>query len=168
MCSHEMIMLLTRQRFFEHYEPFIPGLFDSSMTPYQFYEQSPLLFWSIVTTGARRYAEDPILFERVVRQILQIALASLFSLSNSIQTIEAVLILCLWPIPINSMFKDSTHSLAGVAMQLALQNGLHILGREQDFVRQSIDEARSEVALRFRLWVHCVIIFQRYELVQHC
>ena len=132
------------------------------MTPDRFYEQSPLLYWSIVATGARRYPEDPILFERVVRQILQVALASLFSLSNSIPSIEAVLILCSWPIPVNTMFKDPTHALAGVAMQLAVQNGLHFFGREQDFVRQSIDEARSKVALRFRLWIHCVIIFQRW------
>ena len=157
-----MTWQLTRSRFFEHYEPFIPGLFDYNTTPTRFYEQSPLLFWCIVATGARRYTEDPILFERVVRQILQIALTSLFSLSNSIPTIEAVLILCSWPMPVNTMFKDATHALAGVAMQLAVQNGLHIFGREQDFVRQSIDEARSEVALRFRLWIHCVIIFQRY------
>lgn len=60
------------------------------------------------------------------------------------------------------MFKDSSHALCGVAMQLAVQNGLHVFGREQDYSRQNIDAANSEVALRFRLWIHCVVIFQRY------
>lgn len=61
------------------------------------------------------------------------------------------------------MFKDPSHALAGAAMQLALVNGLHVFDHEQDFVRQSIERNVSEVALRLRLWVHCVTIFQRLD-----
>lgn len=59
------------------------------------------------------------------------------------------------------MFRDSSHSLAGVAMQIALQNGLHIFGREQDYSRQNIDAGKSDVSLRFRLWIHCIMTFQK-------
>ncbi|EXJ69247.1 uncharacterized protein A1O5_07283 [Cladophialophora psammophila CBS 110553] len=135
------------------------------MSPEQYYERSPFLFWSIVATGARRFADDPTLFQRVVSQVLQIALRALFSYSNPVPNIQAVLILCLWPVPTNTMFRDSSHTLAGVAMQLAVQNGLHIFGREQDYSRQNIDAKNSEVALRFRLWIHCVVTFQSMNLV---
>lgn len=131
------------------------------MPPEQYYQRSPLLFWSILATGARRYTDDPTLFQRVVSQILQIALGTLFSFSNPVTTIQAVLILSLWPIPTNTLFHDSSHTLAGVAMQLAVQNGLHIFGREQDYSRQNVNEANSEVTLRFRLWIHCVVTFQK-------
>ncbi|KAL6246869.1 hypothetical protein RBB50_006176 [Rhinocladiella similis] len=152
--------------FFAHYEPFIPGLFDPNVPPEEYYDQSPFLFWSIVATGARRYTQDPTLFQRVVSQVLQIALGTLFSQTNPIPSIEAVLILCLWPVPQNTMFHDSSHPLAGIAMQLAVQNGLHIFGREQDYSRQNINASDSKVSLRFRLWVHCVIIFQNTNLIK--
>lgn len=148
-------------RFFKYYEPLIPGIFDTSATPDQYLELSPLLFWAIIVTGARGYSGDPTLYERIVRQVSQMALESLFSMTNLIPTIEAVLILCLWPTPVSTMFKDPSHALAGTAMQLAILNGLHVFGHEQDFVRQSIECVNSEVCLRFRLWVHCVTIFQR-------
>ncbi|KAJ9629054.1 hypothetical protein H2204_008994 [Knufia peltigerae] len=64
------------------------------------------------------------------------------------------------------MFHDSSHPLAGIAMQLAVQNGLHIFGREQDYSRQNINAADSKVSLRFRLWVHCVIVFQNTNLIK--
>lgn len=155
--------------FFQHYEPFIPGLFDANASPDQYLQQSPFLFWVIVATGARGYSKDPTLYERIVRQVSRLALESLFSMTNLIPTIEAVLILCLWPTPVNTMFKDPSHALAGTAMQLAIVNGLHVFGHEQDFVRQTIECANSEVCLRFRLWVHCVTIFQRsavFDLVK--
>lgn len=152
---------LMRLRFFAHYEVFLPGLFDPSAPPKQYYEQSPLLFWCILATGARRYTDDPTLFQRVVSQVLQIALSTLFSYSNHVSTIQAVLILCLWPIPTNTLFQDSSHALAGVAMQLAVQTGLHIFGHEQDYSRQNIDTANSEVFLRFRLWIQCLMTFQK-------
>lgn len=154
-------ILADNESFFQHYEPYIPGIFDATTSPDQYFEQSTFLYWTIVATGARKYSEDPTLYERIVRHISQMALGSLFSMANLIPTIEAVLILCLWPTPINTMFKDPSHALAGTAMQLAMVHGLHIFGHEQDFVRQSIECAKSEVSLRFRLWIHCVIIFQR-------
>ncbi len=131
------------------------------MPPEEYYERSPFLFWSIVATGARRYADDPTLFQRVVSQVQQIALGTLFSCSNPIPTIQAVLILCLWPIPVNSMCQDTSHTLGAVAMQLAVQNGLHILGHQQDYERQNINTSNSEVSWRFRLWIHCVLTVQK-------
>ncbi|KAJ9610476.1 hypothetical protein H2200_005253 [Cladophialophora chaetospira] len=156
---------LTQVRFFAHYEGFIPGLFDPNMLPERYYELSPFLFWCIVATGARRYADDPTLFQRIVSQVLKIALETLFSFSNPFPKIQAVLLLCLWPIPTNTLWQDSSHALAGVAMQLAVQNGLHIFGHEQDYARQNIDTANSEVSLRFRLWIYCLVVFQNTNLI---
>jgi transcriptional regulatory protein LEU3 len=113
---------------------------------------------------------------------MDLALPALYSILQPIPAIQAVLLLCSWPMPTSTLFTDPSHALAGAAMQLAIQNGLHILCREQDFARrptkkeddlgpspaQSIDpkseiglwSADGEIVFRIRLWVHCVTVFQ--------
>lgn len=150
----------TWRRFFTHHAQFIPGVFDATKTPEEYHDESQFLFWSIVCTGARRYTEDPILLERVASQIMGLALPSLYSMSNAIPAIQAVLLLCLWPLPINTMFKDPSHAMIGAAMQLALQNGLHHFDREQDFARTKMTSGEENRLFRARLWMHCVNIFQ--------
>jgi hypothetical protein len=94
---------------------------------------------------------------------MDFALPSLYSISNPIPAIEAVLLLCLWPLPINTMYKDPSHALAGAAMQLAVQNGLHIFGHEQDFIRTRVCSPDSGKVFRAQLWMHCVTVFQRSD-----
>ena len=92
---------------------------------------------------------------------MEIALPSLYSISRPIPAIQAVLILCLWPLPISTMWKDPSHALIGAAVQLAVQNGLHVVGHEQDFARTLSKSTESERLGRARLWIHCLIVFQR-------
>ena len=153
-------VMLTWSSFFERYADFVPGLCDEYMSPAQYHDLSPFLFWAIVGTGARRH-RDLVLLERVAKHIMDIALPSLYSISQPIPAIQAVLILCLWPLPISTMWKDPSHALIGAAVQLAVQNGLHMVGHEQDFARTLSKSTRSEILGRARLWIHCLIIFQR-------
>ena len=46
-------------------------------------------------------------------------------------------------------------------MQLAVQNGLHVYGHEQDFHRENVKPKDEDKLLRARLWVQCTIVFQR-------
>ena len=155
--------MLTRRSFFERYANFVPGLCDPSLSSVQYYSLSPFLFWAIVGTGARRH-RDPVLLERVGKHIMEIALPSLYSISKPIPAIQAVLVLCLWPLPISTVLKDPSHALIGAAVQLAVQNGLHMVGYEQDFARTLSKSTESERLSRARLWIHCLIIFQRRVL----
>ena len=148
-------------RFFLHYAPYIPGVYDSSVSPDEYYGLSQFLFWSIVCTGARKYTKDPTIMERVARRIMNLALSSIYSISQPILAIQAVLLLCLWPLPISTMYKDPSHALAGAAMQLAIQQGLHVFGHEQDFARTQLWFADSDKIFRARLWINCLIVFQR-------
>ena len=148
-------------RYFEHYASFVPALVDPSLTPETCYEQSEFLFWTIICTGARKYAEDPTVLERVAQRIMEIARTALFTIQNPIPAIQAALILCLWSAPIDTMWKDPSHVVSGTALQLAVQNGLHSMGREQDFRRVNVSN-NSKSTLRGQLWVHCVVISQRF------
>ena len=147
-------------RFFKHYVSFIPGIFTFDLSLPGYHERSPFLFWSIVCTGARRFANSDF-FRESVSKVRSLTGSSLLQIQDPIPTIQAILILCMWPLPVDTMWKDPSHALAGAAYQLAVQNGLHIYRNEQDFRRIQIQEDHPSRVFRLHLWLHCVIIFQR-------
>ncbi|CAM1507621.1 Fc.00g072620.m01.CDS01 [Cosmosporella sp. VM-42] len=144
--------------FFRHYLPLIPIL-DQQLTPNQYHDLSPFLFWTIVFVGSRRYSKDPILLSLLSPRMNTMALQALESRSTPIQTIQASLLLCLWPVPINTMHRDFSHILSGAATSLAMQIGLHVTGSGQDFARTRLHPSiHTQKLFRAQLWMHCLII----------
>jgi hypothetical protein len=119
----------------------------------------------IVYVGARRYSKDPTIFESLTKPLKEMVQRTLFDPDNAISTIKAALLLCLWPSPVDSSFKDRGHAIAGAAMQRAVQQGLPYSSRQQDFVRVALRQSAEDVLLRGRLWAHCVTVFQRYAFL---
>jgi transcriptional regulatory protein LEU3 len=171
--------------FHEHYAPAFPKVFDRDTLPDACYAESPLLFWSIVCTGSRKY-KDPTLLERLSKHVVPLALRTIVANSQPIYAIKAVLLLCCWPMPINTLYKDPSQALAGAAMLLAVQSGLHVRGRGEDFahrptklptppISRPTPSKRSDTDInltrpggkaqyRFQLWLCCLITFQRTNL----
>jgi transcriptional regulatory protein LEU3 len=147
-------------RFFQHYAPFLPGLLDPDTPWTSYHQRSPFLFWTIICTGARHFP-DLGFFQSVSSKVRTLTGSSLLQVQDPIPTIQASLILCLWPLPLDTMWKDPSHALAGAAMQLAIQNGLHAFRHEQDFRRDPIDSNDRMRVFRVQVWLHCVIVFQR-------
>ncbi len=143
------------------------GIFDRDQTPNEVYEYSEFLFWTIVCVGARKYSKDPTLVESLIKPVTALARQSLFDPDHAIPTIQAALIFCLWPLPINTVVIDQSHAIAGAAMQLAIQKGLPYASRKQDFVRVALKQSEVDKLLRARLWAHCVVVFQRYAVDIH-
>jgi hypothetical protein len=79
------------------------------------------------------------------------------------KTIQSLLLLCMWPFPMDTMITDVSLSMTGVAMQLALQNGLHSFGRRQDFTVQITQNEKQDL-FRPRLWSNCKAVCQMYVL----
>ncbi|KAL7916132.1 hypothetical protein GGI35DRAFT_21864 [Trichoderma velutinum] len=146
--------------FCEHYAPAVSGIFDPEKTPNQIYEYSAFLFWAVIYVGARKYHKDPTIVEALALPLARLTRESLFDPEHAISTLQAVLILCLWPLPVDSTFKDQTHAIAGAAMQLAIQKGLPYSSRKQDFVRVALRQPEGDKLFRARLWVYCLIVFQ--------
>lgn len=69
------------------------------------------------------------------------------------------------------MFKDQTLAYCGIAIQLALQHGLHMSGSRQEFELEHLQSERDHEAARIRamrgndrkLWTYCRIVCQRFE-----
>ena len=111
-------------RYFKFYHPVLPIL-DPTLSPNVCYCQSPFLFWTILVSGCRRYSQDPTMLESIGPQVNGMAFASISSPSTLIQTLQGLLILCTWAVPLKSMTKDMTYVASGASIHLAMQIGLH-------------------------------------------
>src|ERR1700760_4273292 len=131
-------------RFWKHYARFLPGMFSSEvLTPEEVFRESEFLFWAILCTGARKYTQDPTIFDRLSKRIVGLATTSMCLNQKPVPIIQGILILCTWPIPTVTIFKDASLFLAGAALQLALHNGLHLISREADFASKPVEPVIS-------------------------
>ncbi|KAK5996400.1 Regulatory LEU3-like protein [Cladobotryum mycophilum] len=143
--------------FFTFYAPYLPIL-DPTASPNFYYEQSPFLFWTVVYIGSRRYPHDPTLVGRLSYTINTMAFMALESRSSPIQTIQGILLLCLWPVPVDTMHRSISLVLGGATLYFAMQIGLHVAGVGQDFARTVVSRSRSEKLKRALLWKLCCAV----------
>ena len=156
----ELVKCLRAQRFKTYYAPCLAGLFDSLHSSNELYEYSHFLFWCVIYVGARKFSKDPTIIESITKPLRMLTQESLFDPERAIATIQASLLLCLWPFPISTTFRDQTHIIAGAAMQLAIQKGLPYVSRKQDFSRTPLKQSEADNVFRARLWAYSLMIFQ--------
>ena len=114
-----------------------------------------------IVQGGRKYSKDASLVQALRKPIQQLARDAIFEIDRAISTIKAILILCLWPLPIDSMFSDATFALAGVALQLGVQKGLPYASSTQDFTRKAIAQNEKDRQYRVSLWFFLVEVTQK-------
>ncbi|KAH6676544.1 hypothetical protein B0J14DRAFT_560838 [Halenospora varia] len=134
---------------------------DSQITPNAYYEQSPLLFWAIISAGSRRYTANPNLYALLAEPVLELAWSKMHTSGSVIPNIQGLLILTTWPFPTNSTSKDNTFTLSGMSVNLALQIGLHVPLQGQEYSRTRIDLSNDNIARRVQLWSYCVVVHQK-------
>ena len=134
-------------------------VFETNLTPNDCYARSPLLFWTIVATGCRKYVDDPTIHSLLIPQLLDLVRSSVFS--RDLSTIQAFLLLCVWPIPVDTLDYDISPVLIGVLLQLAVNIGLHLRGDGQDFSRTTLDHDSTEEIRRSKIWMTCLITIQQ-------
>ncbi|OAL38383.1 hypothetical protein AYO20_02442 [Fonsecaea nubica] len=146
--------------FFEKNLPHLP-IFDQKLQPNDCYGASPFLFWTIVAIGSRRYSRDPTLILLLAPKVLDLAKTAIFSCERVLPTIQALVLLCTWQMPIDTLQKDITPQLAGAMIQLATNVGLHVYGSVQDFTRVPLKYDGQQRIFRTRLWSMCLYTCQR-------
>jgi len=152
---------LHRDRFFKKNLRYAP-VFDTELLPNDCYILSPFLFWTIVAIGARKYAKDPTLILLLSPKVTEMAKTAVFATEKVLPTIQALILLCHWPMPIDTLQKDITPMLAGGLLQLAQNVGLHVFGSAHDFSRVPLRYDHEQRCFRYRLWSICLSICQRY------
>ncbi len=147
-------------RFFDKNLRFMP-LFDKRLHPNECYAASRLLFWTITAIGSRKYSKDPTLLLQLSPKVTDLAKSAVFCTDKALPTIQALILLCTWQMPIDTFQKDITPMLAGAMIQLASHLGLHVYGTVQDFSRIPLRYDRQQRSFRTKLWTMCLLTCQR-------
>ena len=148
-------------RYFQYCHQFLPFL-DQTLPPNEYYRQSKFLFWTIITTASRNWANDPTLLDSIGDKVLDLALMSLRQ--PTIPTIKGMMLLLTWPLPKSANGTtpgDVTFVICGSLLHMAMQIGLHIPTSSQDFSRVKIHLTEAEIAKRAELWGYCIVTYQR-------
>lgn len=134
------------------------------MSPDQYYKNSPLLFWTVVSVVARRYQDEPSLLAALSTSVTRLLWGAISTRPHNRYMVESILLQLAWPFPMNSMWIDNSYVLSGIARQAALQLGLHRPENAQDYSRTKIALSDYEIQQRTKTWAVCNILAQRYGL----
>lgn len=148
-------------RFFTYYHPFLPFL-DPKLSPEDYYNASNLLFWTIISVGARRYQGDSALLNSLAGPVSRLVWSTLADIPQSYHVVKALALLCSWPFPTSSTSTDPTFMLCGMMVQVAMQLGLHRPSHTQDFSKFRVELIEEELRDKVRTWAICNIVAQRY------
>ncbi len=145
--------------YFAFYHPFLPFL-NPSQSPDQYFSQSPLLFWTIVSVAARRTRVAENLVTSLAGPLSHLLWTTIGSVPGSHYVVKALCLLCTWPLPTSTTSTDPTHILSGVMMKAATGIGLHRPSHAQDFSRVSVELNKDELHDRVTTWAVCNIVSQ--------
>ena len=148
------------QRFFTFHHPFLPFM-NPDRNPEDYYTRSPLLFWTIISVGARHYTPEPDLFNSLTGPLMRLVWSTIAEVPQNYHMIKALILLCAWPLPTSSTSTDPTFMLCGLMMQIALQIGLHRPTHAQDFSKFRVELREVELQDRVVVWSVCNIVAQR-------
>ncbi|KAJ5628963.1 Transcription factorfungi [Penicillium lividum] len=146
--------------FFTYYHPFLPFL-DRQQPPDEYYNNSPLLFWTMISVGARRYQGDSSLLTSLSGPVTRLVWSTLADIPQSYHVVKALCLLCSWPFPTSSTSTDPTFMLCGMMVQVAMQLGLHRPSHSQDFSKFRVELIEEELKDKVRTWAICNIVAQR-------
>lgn len=101
------------------------------------------------------------LFPAVTSVVTSLASSISPPAEQTLQLIQALLLLCNWPSPYGATIHDNSSTYCGLAVTYALRQGLHRPHHVSDFVYEAdFDEATMRE--RKKTWLACFIVSQRY------
>lgn len=139
--------------YFSRCYPYLPFLMCRS--PEEIHDRCPLLFWVICGVASTEMGRLPC--EEATRPYI----ANLFipgDMSGTVETVQAFLILCMWPLPFTSQKSDPSFMYGGLASQMALQIGL-----QRPAVEYPVSDPNftpEDIAIRTTTWIGCFIVNQ--------
>lgn len=146
--------------FFESYHPFVP-LLDPLKPPDEYYQNSKLLFWVVISVAARRYAPKKTLLSTLAKPVAELLWSSVSEIPQNHSVVKALCLLCTWPFPVSSTSMDPTFMLCGLAIQISMQIGLHRPSHTSDFTRFKVALREEELRDRLRTWAAANAVAQR-------
>lgn len=143
-------------RFYLHYHPHLP-IVDTTNPVETIFVESPLLFSTILFIACRYHPTYSNLHKRFIPPLNVLISGFLVSPNGYIidKGIQALLLLCSWPLPFERQADDPSWLRCGMATHLALQNGFHRPGFVQEFKREKL--SKDELRGRTVTWLACFV-----------
>ncbi|KAK5022235.1 Regulatory protein leu3 [Exophiala sideris] len=139
--------------YFTRCHPYLPFVMCRSIET--IYQRSPILFWVVCAVASSEMARLP--FERPIRGLIADVLDP--SKGNTVETVQAILILCMWPFPFANQETDSSFIYSGIATQVSLSIGLHRPAIDAGFQNGACTGVTDE-DMRRTTWLACFIVAQ--------
>ena len=149
--------------YFTHYHNFLPIL-NPGRSYQAVFEASPLLFWSIIAIACRRAENQPTLLNQIAQPVTDLLWKQIRTPPHTLEVVQAILLLCIWPFPTSSSSNDQSYTLASIAINVAIQMGLHRPINQHDFVKYRFRLADAEVEERISTWNACNIVANQVSI----
>ncbi|CAI4916906.1 CPS_HP_G0055420.mRNA.1.CDS.1 [Saccharomyces cerevisiae] len=136
--------------FVTRYLPYFPIMYSNNAT--ELYSQSQLLFWTVMLTACLSDPE-PTMYCKLSSLIKQLAIETCWIRTpRSTHISQALLILCIWPLPNQKVLDDCSYRFVGLAKSLSYQLGLHRGEFISEFTRTQTSMPNAE-KWRTRTWL---------------
>lgn len=137
-------------------------LLDPAMSPDEYYNRCPLLFWVIIYIASRQFTDEPNLFTGLTGPVKELLWEAIANPPHTSHTVRSMLLLCMWPFPTSSLSTDITLMLVTISQTIAMQLGLHQPEAIQDFSREKRRLGLAEASETVKTWSICYIAAQKY------
>ncbi|KIX00718.1 uncharacterized protein Z518_09783 [Rhinocladiella mackenziei CBS 650.93] len=120
------------------------------------YSKCPLLFWVIcaVTSSLKSQFQLAPMIQAMIADILH-------SSAHSIETVQALLILCMWPFRITKLIDDPSYFYCGLATQIGLQLGLHRPNQTHSHhYSAETNSTGKDDEVKLTTWLACFVVNQ--------
>ena len=146
-------------RYYSRYHESLPILPDIA-TFMEHVDQCPLLFWVVMVIALRSKPEHRNIYLAFSESVQAMAFDIAIPESHSLYSIQALLLLCCWPLPFGPTKNDPSHTFVSLATHNALRLGLHRPKHPSDFEYETVHDDNMTV-LRRKCWIACFIINQK-------
>ncbi|KAH6690232.1 hypothetical protein BKA61DRAFT_286827 [Leptodontidium sp. MPI-SDFR-AT-0119] len=140
------------EHFHEQYYRHCPIL-NTDMSVGTLYSQSPFLFWTIVIISSRHHSTLAFLCDVLTEAYRNLLEKTLMAPLNTLEPIQAGIILCVWPLNPEKQVYDPSWNYCGLVTNAAIRMGLH---RSGGYRRENINS--PEFRTQSKTWMACCFV----------
>lgn len=128
-------------------------ILDTRLSRNEILANSPILFWTIAIIAARTSTSHPELYSGLRPAYEELLASNIIKVIRSVSSLHALLLITMFPLPYPGPTHDPSWGYCGLAVNAALQMGLHRPGFHREYGFPDLTPEQS--ALRTVTWMVC-------------